>query len=76
MHPGVSGPGGPQGSQAGPMMGGMPPGAGAGGPGPVPNAHALSHLNPATTNAHMFQGQGFQNCEFDLLSDGGCFDIL
>ncbi|KAJ5595966.1 Transcriptional activator ptaB [Penicillium hetheringtonii] len=61
MHPGVSGPGGPQGSQAGPMMGGMPPGAGAGGPGPVPNAHALSHLNPATTNAHMFQGQGFQN---------------
>lgn len=58
MHPGVSQPGGPQVSQAGPMMGGMPPGAGTAGPGgPVPNAHALSHLNPA--NAHMFQQPGF-----------------
>lgn len=58
MHPGVSAPGGPQVSQAGPMMGGMPPGAGTTGPGgPAPNAHALSHLNPA--NAHMFQQQGF-----------------
>lgn len=64
MHPGVSGPGGPQVSQAGPMMGGMPPGAGTSGPGgPMPNAHALSHLNPA--QAHMFQQQGFPpNCEF------------
>lgn len=63
MHPGVSGPGGPQVSQAGPMMGAMPPGAngGQGGPG-MPNAHALSHLNPA--QAHLFQQQGFpQNCE-------------
>lgn len=63
MHPGVSAPGGPQVSQAGPMMGGMPPGAGTAGPGgPMPNAHALSHLNP--TQAHMFQQQAFQqNCE-------------
>lgn len=45
------------------MMGGMPPGAGTAGPGgPMPNAHALSHLNP--TQAHMFQQQAFQqNCE-------------
>jgi hypothetical protein len=51
-------------SQAGPMMGGMPPGAGTAGPGgPMPNAHALSHLNP--TQAHMFQQQAFQqNCEY------------
>ena len=64
MHPGVSGPGGPQVSQAGPMMGGMPPGAGTAGPGgPMPNAHALSHLTP--TQAHMFQQQAFpQNCEY------------
>ncbi|KAJ5613128.1 hypothetical protein N7510_006322 [Penicillium lagena] len=61
MHPGVSAPGGPQVSQAGPMMGGMPTGGTAGGP--VPNAHALSHLNPA--QAHLFQQQGFpQNCEY------------
>lgn len=38
MHMGVSGPGGPQVTQA--MMGGMPPGAGG------PSAHALQHLNP------------------------------
>lgn len=64
MHPGVSGPGGAQVSQAGPMMGGMPPGAGTSGPGgPMPNAHALSHLNPAQAQ-HMFQQQGFPpNCE-------------
>lgn len=64
MHPGVSAPGGPQVSQAGPMMGGMPPGAGTSGPGgPMPNAHALSHLNPAQAQ-HMFQQQGFPpNCE-------------
>lgn len=65
MHPGVSAPGGPQISQAGPMMGGMPPGAGGNvGPGgPMPSSHALSHLNPA--QAQVFQQQGFpQNCEF------------
>jgi hypothetical protein len=61
MHPGVSAPGGPQVSQTGPMMGGMQPG-GTAGPG-VPNAHALSHLNPA--QAHMLQGPQFQqNCEY------------
>ncbi|KAH6682760.1 LIM-domain binding protein-domain-containing protein [Halenospora varia] len=40
MHMGVSGPGGQQVSQAGAMMGGIPPGAGG------PSAHALQHLNP------------------------------
>lgn len=65
MHPGVSAPGGPQVSQAGSMMGGMPQGNGTSGPaGPMPNAHALSHLNPAQAQ-HMFQQQGFPpNCEF------------
>ncbi|ODM16062.1 hypothetical protein SI65_08496 [Aspergillus cristatus] len=58
VHPGVSAPGGPQVSQAGPMMGAMPPGAGTAGPGgPVPNAHALSHLGP--TQAHLFQQHQF-----------------
>lgn len=62
VHPGVSGPGAPQVTQAGPMMGGMPPGAATTGPGgPVPNAHALSHLGP--TQAHIFQQPQFaQNC--------------
>jgi hypothetical protein len=40
---GVSGPGGPMNPG---MMGGIPPGAGG------PNAHAMSHLNPA--GAQMF----------------------
>lgn len=50
MHPMVSAPGGPQVTQGGSVMAGMP--AGAVGPaagGPVvqgPSAHALSHLNP------------------------------
>lgn len=48
MHMGVSGPGGPQVSQAGALMGGMPPGAGG------PSAHALQHLNP---QAQMLQQQ-------------------
>lgn len=67
MHPGVSGPAGPQASQ-GPMIG-MPPGAGTTGPaGPVPNAHALSHLGPAPHP--IFQQQQFStNCEcIDFLS--------
>jgi hypothetical protein len=52
MHMGVSGPGGPQVTQAGAMMGGMPPGAGG------PSAHALQHLNPAQAQqAQMFQQQ-------------------
>lgn len=65
IHPGVSAAAGPQVSQPGPMMAGMPPGAGTTGPGgPVPNAHALSHLNPAQAQ-HLFQQQQFaQNCEF------------
>jgi hypothetical protein len=52
MHMGVSGPGGPQVSQAGAMMGGIPQGAGG------PNAHALQHLNPgAAQQAQMYQQQ-------------------
>jgi hypothetical protein len=51
MHMGVSGPG-PQVSQAGALMGGMPPGAGG------PSAHALQHLNPGQAQqAQMFQQQ-------------------
>lgn len=68
IHPGVSAAAGPQVSQPGPMMAGMPPGAGTTGPGgPVPNAHALSHLNPAQAQ-HLFQQQQqfAQNCEFPL----------
>ncbi|RAK85870.1 hypothetical protein BO79DRAFT_41398 [Aspergillus costaricaensis CBS 115574] len=57
MHPGVSAPGGPQVSQGGPVMGGMPPGAGTTGPGSAAQAHALSHLGPA--QAHMFQQPHF-----------------
>ncbi|KAF4612541.1 hypothetical protein G7Y89_g15591 [Cudoniella acicularis] len=52
MHMGVSGPGGPQVSQAGAMMGGMPPGAGG------PSQHALQHLNPnAAAQQQMLQQQ-------------------
>ena len=57
MQMGVSGPGGPQVTQAGAMMGGMPPGAGG------PSAHALQHLNPgqaqqqAQAQAQMYQQQ-------------------
>ena len=67
VHPGVSAPGGPQVSQAGSMMGGMPPGPGTTGPGgPVPNAHTLSHLGPA--QAHLFQQPQFaQNCKCSQL---------
>lgn len=63
VHPGVSAPGGPQVSQGGPVMGGMPPGAGTTGPGSAVQAHALSHLGPA--QAHMFQQPHFaQQCMF------------
>lgn len=51
MHMGVSGPGGPQVTQAGALMGGMPPGAGG------PSAHALQHLNPGQQQAQMYQQQ-------------------
>jgi hypothetical protein len=58
MHMGVSGPGGPQVSQAGALMGGMPPGAGG------PSAHALQHLNPGQQQAQMYQQQmGQMACE-------------
>ncbi|EEH23045.2 hypothetical protein PABG_05256 [Paracoccidioides brasiliensis Pb03] len=63
LHPGVSGPGGPQATQGAPVMGGMPPGTtGPGGPGP--SAHALSHLGP--THGHQMyhpqqMGQNYPN---------------
>lgn len=59
MHAGVTGPGGPQVSQAGPMMTGMmqaggPPGVSGGG---GPSAHALSHLNPGHQGGYAQQQQ-------------------
>lgn len=61
MHPGVSAPGGPQVSQSGPMAAGMQIGT-TGPGGPIPSAHALSHLGP--TNSHMFPHPHLaQNCE-------------
>ncbi|KAF2866191.1 LIM-domain binding protein-domain-containing protein [Massariosphaeria phaeospora] len=53
MHPGVSGPNGPV-SQAGPMMAGMQPGV-------VPNAHALSHLQPQHGMFQQQQHPGMMN---------------
>src|ERR1700712_2333179 len=62
MHMGVSGPGGPQVSQAGALMGGMPPGAGG------PSAHALQHLNPGQAQqaqqAQIYQQQQAMACMF------------
>ncbi|KAF1991414.1 hypothetical protein K402DRAFT_400156 [Aulographum hederae CBS 113979] len=46
LHPGASGPNGPHVSQAGPLMPGMHPGVGPGGP----SAHALQHLTPGGGN--------------------------
>ena len=66
MHPGIAGPGGPQVSQAGPMMGGMMQG---GGPpnisGVGPSQHALSHLNPHQNHllAQQQQQQMQQACK-------------
>jgi hypothetical protein len=63
LHPGVSAPGGPQATQAGPMMVGMPPVVGTTGPGaPGPSAHALSHLGPHQIFQQQ-QQQLAQNCE-------------
>lgn len=68
MHAGVTGPGGPQVTQAGPMMGGMmqgggPPGVSGGG---IPSAHAMSHLTPghqgqvfAAQQQHMHQASKY-----------------
>lgn len=64
MHMGVSGPGGPQVSQAGALMGGMPPGSGG------PSAHALQHLNPGQPQqgGPMYQQQmGQMGCKSFLL---------
>lgn len=62
MHPGLAGPGGPQVSQGGSMMGMMHGGGpSGGGSGPTPNAHALSHLNPQPHHGQMFGGQQMPN---------------
>jgi hypothetical protein len=55
MHMGVSGPG-PQATQAGAMLGGMPPGVVPGGP----SVHALQHLGPG--QAQMYQQQAQMAC--------------
>ncbi len=66
MHPMVSGPGGPQGTQGSPSIGGMPAGAiGPGGAGPGgggPSAHALSHLNPGQAQHILQQQQMCKSC--------------
>ena len=60
MHMGVSGPG-PQVTQAGAMMAGMPPGVGG------PSAHALQHLNPGQAQqAQLFQQQQICKCSSDI----------
>jgi hypothetical protein len=58
-HMAVSAPGGQM--NPGPLVGGMPPGAAG------PNAHAMSHLNPAQAS-QMFQAQhnNMGACEFTL----------
>lgn len=65
MHPGLSGPGGPQVSQAGRMMANIPLGAGGPGPGGPgaggPSAHALSHLNPGQAQQIFAQQQQQQH---------------
>lgn len=65
MHGGVTGPGVPQVSQAGPMMarmmpGDAPPGVSGG------SGLALSHLNPGHQNQMFTQQQQLQACKFDL----------
>jgi len=61
-HMAVSAPGGQM--NPGPLVGGMPPGAGG------PNAHAMSHLNPAQAS-QMFQAQhnNMGACELRPLPD-------
>ena len=66
MHMGVSGPG-PQVTQGGAMMGGIPPGAGG------PSAHALQHLNPSQAQqAQLFQQQQQMacKCSYNFFSRG------
>ena len=65
MHMGVSGPGGPQVTQAGAMMGGMPPGAGG------PSAHALQHLNPGQAQQAQQMYQQQQMCKSLIDFDAG-----
>lgn len=63
MHPGVSGPGGPQVTQAGPMMGGGMPGQVVGSGAPMLNAHAMSHLGSVSQQMFPQQNMTAQNCE-------------
>ena len=71
MHPSLSGPGGPQASQAGPMMANIPLGTGGPGPGGPgaggPSAHALSHLNPGQVQQMYGQQQMAQAREWNFL---------
>ena len=60
MAVGVSGPGVPQVSQPGAMMGGMPPGIS----GPATNAMALQHLNPALYQQQQQQQQQQMACTY------------
>jgi hypothetical protein len=69
MHMGVPGAGGPQVTQAGSMLGGMP--AGAMGPG-GPSVHALQHLNP--NQAQLYQQQQMA-CKCDSCSTNWAFSL-
>ena len=61
MHPGVSG---PQVTQGGPMVTGMPQGPGTPAPGPMHNGSmAMAHLGP---QQHMFQQQNPQMAQFGM----------
>jgi hypothetical protein len=56
----AGGPGGPQVSQGGNMIGAIPQGMGPGGAGPVPQTHAMLHLqpgNPQQQQQQMFAQQ-------------------
>ena len=61
MHAGVVGPGGPQVTQAGPMMAGMMPGGGPPGVSGVPSAHAQAHLTPGHQGPMYQQQQQMQH---------------
>ena len=70
MHAGVTGPGGPHVSQAGPMMGQMMPGggpAGVSGNG-APSMHAQLHLTPGHPSQMLAHQQMQQARKFDISS--------
>ena len=67
MAAGVVGPGGPQVTQAGPMMAGMMPGAGPPGVSGGPSAHAQAHLTPSHQGP-MFHNQQQQQQQIQHMS--------